>query len=77
MWYKTEYKSSQGSDEQPSEWYSVERSVDCESLSVGQVSAFAGICIYKDSQDLIMQFLGYGREAIGREEIFFTHFDFY
>lgn len=51
--------------------------MDCESLSVGQVSAFAGICIYKDSQDLIMQFLGYGREAIGREEIFFTHFDFY
>ena len=42
----------------------------CESLSVGQVSAFAGICIYKDSQALIMQFLGYGREAIGREEIF-------
>lgn len=45
--------------------------MDCESLSVGKVSAFAGICIYKDSQDLITQFLGYGREAIiGREEIF-------
>lgn len=44
--------------------------MDRELLSVGKVSAFAGICIYKDSQDLITQFPGYGREAIGREEIF-------
>lgn len=44
--------------------------MDHELLSVGKVSAFAGICIYKDSQDLITQFSGYVREAIGGRRFF-------
>lgn len=44
--------------------------MDHELLSVGKVSAFAGICIYKDSQDLITQFPGYVREAIGGRRFF-------